>query len=53
MIGTSAARSVADRLFGLRHDAVVGRDDQHRDVGHVGTAGTHFGERFVARRIDE
>ncbi len=44
---------VADGLFGLRHDAVVGRHDQHRDVGHVGAAGPHFGKRFVARRVDE
>ena len=44
---------VADRFFGLRHDAVVGRHDQHGDVGDVGAAGPHFGERFVARRIDE
>ena len=44
---------VADRFFGLRHDAVVGRHDQHGDVGHVGAAGPHLGERFVARRIDE
>ena len=44
---------VADGLFGLRHDAVVGRHDQHGDVGDVGPAGTHFGEGLVARRIDE
>ena len=44
---------VADRFLGLRHDAVVGRDDQHGDIGHVGAAGPHLGERFVARRIDE
>ena len=25
----------------LRHDAVVGRDDQHHDVRHVGAAGAH------------
>ena len=44
---------VADGFFGLRHDAVVGRHDQHGDVGDVGAAGAHFGERLVARRIDE
>ena len=44
---------VADRFFGLRHDAVVGRHDQHGDIGDVGAAGPHFGKRFVARRIDE
>ena len=44
---------VADGLFGLRHDAVFGRDDQDGDVGDVGAAGAHFGERLVARRVDE
>ena len=44
---------VADRLFGLRHHAVVGRHHQHGDVGHVGAAGPHLGEGLVARRIDE
>ena len=44
---------VADRFLGLRHDAVVGGDDEHGDVGDVGAAGPHFGERLVARRIDE
>ena len=44
---------VADGLFGLRHHAVVGRHDQHGDVGDVGAAGAHFGERLVARRVDE
>ena len=44
---------VADRFLGLRHDAVVGRHDQHGDIGHVGAAGPHLGERLVARRIDE
>src|SRR5215203_1543656 len=44
---------VVERLDGLRHDAVVGRDHEHRDVGHLGTAGTHGGERLVARGVDE
>ena len=44
---------VADGLLGLRHDAVVGGDDQHGDVGDVGPAGPHFGEGLVAGRIDE
>ena len=30
---------VADRLDRLRHDAVVGGDHQHDDVGHLGAAG--------------
>ena len=44
---------VRDRLERLRHHAVVGRDDQHRDVGHLGAAGAHGGERLVARRVEE
>ena len=42
-----------DRLDRLRHDAVVGRDDEHDDVRHLGAAGAHRREGFVARRIDE
>ena len=44
---------MADGLFGLRHDAVVGRHHQHRDIGDVGSAGPHFGECLVAGRVDE
>ena len=44
---------VVERLDGLRHDAVVGRDDQHHDVGGRRTAGTHGGERLVTRGVDE
>ena len=45
--------SVVDSLDGLRHDAVVGSDDQDDDVGHLGTAGTHGREGLVTRRVDE
>ena len=44
---------MVDRLDRLGHDAVVGRDDQHDDVGHLGAAGPHLGERGVAGRVDE
>ena len=44
---------VVDGFERLRHDAVVGRDHQHHDIGDLGAAGAHAGERFVARRIDE
>ena len=44
---------VADRLERLGHDAVVRRDDDDRDVGHLGAAGTHRRERLVARRVEE
>ena len=44
---------VVQRLDRLRHDAVVGRDHEDRDVGHLRTTGTHGGERLVARGVDE
>ena len=44
---------VIDRLDGLRHHAVIGRDHQDHDVGHLGAARAHRGERGVARGVDE
>ena len=44
---------VAERLEGLRHDAVVGGHDQHDDVGDVGAARAHGAERGVAGRVEE
>ena len=44
---------VVDRLVGLRHDAVVGGDHDHGDVGDLGAAGAHGGERLVARGVEE
>ncbi len=44
---------VFDRLKGLRHDAVVGGDDEHDDVGDVRAAGAHVGENRVARGVEE
>ena len=44
---------MVDRLAGLRHHAVVGGDDDDRDVGHLGAAGAHGGERLVARGVEE
>src|SRR5699024_2912357 len=44
---------VVERLDGLGHHAVIGRDHQDRDVGDVGTTGTHGGERLVTRGVDE
>ena len=51
--GDIGGLGVADGLFRLRHDAVFGRNHQDGDVGDIGAAGAHLGERFVARRIDE
>ena len=44
---------VVDGFDRLRHDAVVGRHHQHHDVGDLGAARAHGGERLVARRVDE
>ena len=44
---------VVERLGGLRLHAVVGRDDQDREVGGLRAAGTHGGERLVTRGVDE
>ena len=44
---------VVERLDRLRHDAVVGRDHEDRDVGGLRTTGTHGGERLVTRGVDE
>ena len=44
---------VVDRLHRLRHDAVVGGDDEHDDVGDAAGAGAHGGERLMARRVEE
>ena len=44
---------VVDGLDGLRHHTVVGRDHQHHDVGDLGAAGAHLGERLVTRRVEE
>ena len=44
---------VVDRLLGLRHDAVVGGDDDDGDVGDLGAAGAHRREGGVAGRVEE
>ncbi len=36
---------MAERLLRLRHDAVVRSDDQHDDVGDIGTTGAHSQRR--------
>ena len=42
-----------DTLLGLRHDAVVGRDDQNGDIGKLGAAAAHRAERGVAGSVEE
>ena len=44
---------VLDRFFRLRHDAVVGSDDQDHDVRDLGATSAHRGECRVARRVEE
>ena len=44
---------VVDRFPRLRHHAVVGRDHEDDDVGHLRAAGAHEGERLVTRRVEE
>jgi hypothetical protein len=44
---------VADGLDGLGHDAVVGRNYQDHDVGHLGTTGTHGRKGLMTRCVDE
>ena len=44
---------MADSLFGLGHDAVIGGYDQHGDVGNLSAARSHGGERFVPGGVEE
>ena len=44
---------VVDRLYRLRHDAVVGCNDQDRNIGCLRTSCTHGGERLVTGRVEE
>ena len=53
MIGTFGGARVIDRFDRLRHDAVIGSNDQHDDIGRLGAASAHGSEGFMARRIDE
>ena len=53
MIGTPAARAWLMDFNRLRHDAVVGGDHEHRDIGRLRAAGAHGRERLVAGRVDE
>ena len=39
--GTSGRLRMLHRFLRLRHHAVVGRDDQHHDVGDLGAARAH------------
>ena len=44
---------VVNGLDRLRHDAVIGGDDQNDDIGDLGAAGAHRRERGMTGRIDK
>ncbi len=44
---------VIDSFERLRHDAVIGCNNQHDDIGSFSSAGTHTCESFVTWRIQE
>ncbi|MPM56040.1 hypothetical protein SDC9_102838 [bioreactor metagenome] len=44
---------MVDRLDGLRHNAVVRRDNEDDDIRHLRTARTHGGKRLMTRRVDK
>ena len=52
-VGHTGGVNVTDRLAGLRHDAIVGGDDEDGDVGGLRAARAHLGEGRVARGVDE
>ena len=45
--------SVIDRFDRLRHDAVVSRDNEHHDVGHIRATRAHCCESGVTRCVDK
>ena len=51
--GHVRSANVLDCLGGLGHHAIVGRDHQNGDVGHLCSPCSHRGEGFVPRRVDE
>ena len=42
-----------ERFDSLRHNAVIGCNNQYNDIGNLGTARTHHGKRFMSGRIEE
>ena len=51
--GHTCGLRVVDGLDRLRHDVVVGRNDDDGHVGDLGTARTHRREGLVTRRVEE
>ena len=46
-------QGMVQRLNGLWHHTVIGRNHQHGDIGRLRPTGAHRGERFVTRGVDE
>jgi len=44
---------MVDGLFGLFHDAVIGRHYQDHEIGDLGPAGAHGGKGLMAGGIDK
>ncbi len=44
---------VMDRLDRLRHEAVIRRDDEHDDIGHIRAARAHGGKGGVAGGVEK
>ena len=51
--GNTGLLGVVDGLDRLRHDTVIGGDDQYGNIGDLCTAGSHRGESGVAGGIQE
>ena len=50
---TVCGTSVVDRFDGLLHDAIISGNNKDDDVRDFRTAHPHFGESFVARRVNK
>ena len=46
-------RGVRDGLLGLRHDTIIGCDDDDDDIRYLGSASTHSSKGLVTGSIDE
>ena len=51
--GDASGLGMLNRLFGLRHRAIIGSYDQNDHVGDVGTTRSHTGECFMTGSVDE
>ena len=49
----TSSLSVVYSLHGLRHDGVIGGDDNDREVGELRAPGSHGGESLMTRSVEE